>query len=186
MHYIKSNCRCSCSKSKKTGFSTWFHLWFGCRGMPHVLYCIVLYCCDGVRLWPCRNGPLTGPLSIPQVIYVCGYAAVVEWYWQGKTEGPGEKPASVPLWPPQIPHGLTWARTRASTVRSRRQRSICISTSVAARRYSRRGSKTMLLKTSGYPNCEDTRLTVTNILQINICHQPAFPSTQRQQQTTLC
>jgi hypothetical protein len=41
-------------------------------------------------------------------------------YWQGKTEELGEKPVPVPLYPPQIPHGLTQARTRASAVRSRR------------------------------------------------------------------
>jgi hypothetical protein len=38
----------------------------------------------------------------------------------GETEELGEKPVPVPLCPPQIPHGLTWARTRASAVRSRR------------------------------------------------------------------
>jgi hypothetical protein len=32
----------------------------------------------------------------------------------------GEKPVPVPLCPPQIPHGLTLARTRASAVRGRR------------------------------------------------------------------
>jgi hypothetical protein len=30
------------------------------------------------------------------------------------------KSTSVPLWPPQIPHGLTWARIRAAEVGSRR------------------------------------------------------------------
>jgi hypothetical protein len=30
------------------------------------------------------------------------------------------KPAPVPLLPPQIPHDLTWARTRAAAVESRR------------------------------------------------------------------
>ena len=34
--------------------------------------------------------------------------APVEWSWQGKIEVLGEKPVSVPLFPPQIPHGLTW------------------------------------------------------------------------------
>jgi hypothetical protein len=34
-------------------------------------------------------------------------------YWRGKTEELGEKPVPVPLCPPQIPHGLTRARTRA-------------------------------------------------------------------------
>jgi hypothetical protein len=40
----------------------------------------------------------------------------VEWKWQGKTEVLGKKPVPVPLCPPQIPHGLTWA----SAVRGRR------------------------------------------------------------------
>jgi hypothetical protein len=38
----------------------------------------------------------------------------------GKTEVLGEKPVPVPLFPPQIPHGLTRDRTRASAVRGRR------------------------------------------------------------------
>jgi hypothetical protein len=48
-------------------------------------------------------------------------------YWQGKTEELREKQVPVPLCPPQIPHGLTpqilhgltRARTRASAVRGR-------------------------------------------------------------------
>jgi len=32
--------------------------------------------------------------------------AVVEWYWQGKTEVLGPNPASVPLCSPKITHGL--------------------------------------------------------------------------------
>jgi hypothetical protein len=52
-------------------------------------------------------------LRIPQMIWV--WRATVEWYWQGKTKELGEKPVPVPLCPPQIPHGLTQARTRAST-----------------------------------------------------------------------
>jgi hypothetical protein len=57
-------------------------------------------------------------LRIPQMIWV--WSATVEWYWQGKTEELGEKPVPVPLCPPQIPHGLTRARSRASAVRGRR------------------------------------------------------------------
>jgi hypothetical protein len=38
-------------------------------------------------------------------------------YWQGKTEELEEKPVAVPLCSPQIPHGLTRARNRASTGR---------------------------------------------------------------------
>jgi hypothetical protein len=56
-------------------------------------------------------------LRVPQMIWV--WRATVEWYWQGKTEEPGEKPVPVPLCPPQMPHGLTQARTRASAVRGR-------------------------------------------------------------------
>jgi hypothetical protein len=46
--------------------------------------------------------------------------ARVKWNWQGKTEVLGEKPVPVPLCPPQIPHGLTRDRTRASAVGGRR------------------------------------------------------------------
>jgi hypothetical protein len=56
-------------------------------------------------------------LFIPQ-IWVC--RATVEWqdlYWQGKTEELGEKPFPMPLCPPQIPHALTRARTRAFEAR---------------------------------------------------------------------
>ena len=38
----------------------------------------------------------------------------------GKTEVLGGIPVTVPLYPPQIPHGLTRDRTRASAVRGRR------------------------------------------------------------------
>jgi hypothetical protein len=57
-------------------------------------------------------------LRIPQMIWVC--RPTVEWYWQGKAEELWEKPLPVPLCPPEIPHGLTRARTRASAVRGRR------------------------------------------------------------------
>jgi hypothetical protein len=55
--------------------------------------------------------------------YFCPFpcnGAPVEWNWQGKTEVLGEKPVPVPLCPPQIPHGLTRDRTRASAVGGRR------------------------------------------------------------------
>jgi hypothetical protein len=38
----------------------------------------------------------------------------------GETDVLGEKPALVPLSLPQIPHDLTWARTRAATLEIRR------------------------------------------------------------------
>jgi len=39
---------------------------------------------------------------------------------RGKTEELVDKPVPVPFCPPQIPHGLTRSRTRASAVRGRR------------------------------------------------------------------
>jgi hypothetical protein len=54
-------------------------------------------------------------LRISQMIWV--WRATVEWYIDGKTEELGEKSVPVPLCPPQIPHGLTRARTLASVVR---------------------------------------------------------------------
>jgi hypothetical protein len=38
----------------------------------------------------------------------------------GKTEVLGDKPVPLPLFPSQIPHEMTWDRTRASAVRGRR------------------------------------------------------------------
>jgi hypothetical protein len=59
--------------------------------------------------------PLTDVLFIrPSDIWV--WRATVNWNWKGKTEL-REKPVPVPLCPPQIPHELTRARTRASAVR---------------------------------------------------------------------
>jgi hypothetical protein len=46
--------------------------------------------------------------------------APVKWNWQGKTEVLGKKPVPVLLCPPQIAHGLTWHRTRASAQGSQR------------------------------------------------------------------
>jgi hypothetical protein len=41
-------------------------------------------------------------------------------HWHGKTEELGEKAGLMPLYTPQIPHGLTRWRTRASVLRRRR------------------------------------------------------------------
>jgi hypothetical protein len=43
------------------------------------------------------------------------------------------KPAPVPLCPPQIPHDLTWARTRAAADRSRRLTDWAVTRSVLCR-----------------------------------------------------
>jgi hypothetical protein len=62
--------------------------------------------------------PLTGLLHLTRMVDECGAVG-------GKRIGRGNrstrrKPAPVPLCPPQIPHDLTWARTRAAAVGSRR------------------------------------------------------------------
>jgi hypothetical protein len=65
-------------------------------------------------------GLLCNPMM--KMIIFCpfpSHGAPVEWNWQGKTEVLGEKPVPLPLCPPQIPHGLTRDRTRASAVGGR-------------------------------------------------------------------
>jgi len=47
------------------------------------------------------------------------YRALVEWYWQGKTDVLGENPVKVSLSPPRIPDGLAPDRTRFSMVKDR-------------------------------------------------------------------
>jgi hypothetical protein len=71
---------------------------------------------ETMSLWNwVSNEPFTHP---PDDIWVN-----MEQRWNDngrKTEGLREKPVPVSLCPPQIPPGLIWPRTRASTVRSRR------------------------------------------------------------------
>jgi hypothetical protein len=61
------------------------------------------------------NRPVVYP---PWDIWV--WRATVEWYWQGKTKELEERPVPMPLCPPQIPHGLTRTRNRASGLRGQR------------------------------------------------------------------
>jgi hypothetical protein len=76
----------------------------------------------GKIFWPCRGSNPDRPVVQSVIRHYTDWAnpAPVEWYWQGKTEELGEKPVPVPLCPPQIPHGLNRAQTRASAVRGRR------------------------------------------------------------------
>jgi hypothetical protein len=67
-------------------------------------------------------GLLCNPVMKMMIIF-CPFrsnGAPVEWNWQGKTEELWKKPVPVPLYPPQIPRGLTPDRTRASAVGGRR------------------------------------------------------------------
>jgi hypothetical protein len=65
--------------------------------------------------------PPTGLYFIPRWYRIHEWVrrAYVEC-WQGKKKELREEPVRVSLCPPQIPHGMTGARTRASGVRGRR------------------------------------------------------------------
>jgi hypothetical protein len=88
--------------------------------------------CERINI---RNGilfPDGGVGLVPKrgCLLTLSYYAFPRWYefgerrWNdiltGETRGTREKPAPVSLCPPQIPHGLTRARTRASPMKGRR------------------------------------------------------------------
>jgi hypothetical protein len=73
---------------------------------------------SGVRLCLWTAATIWPVVHPPDHIWV--WRATVEWFAQGKTKELGEKPVLVPLCPRQIPHGLTWVRIWASTVRGQR------------------------------------------------------------------
>jgi hypothetical protein len=62
---------------------------------------------------------LCDPMEMKLIMFL-----VMEHRWneidRGKRKYSGKKPVPVPLCPPQIPHGLTRDRTRASAVGGRR------------------------------------------------------------------
>jgi hypothetical protein len=70
----------------------WDCLWTAATNWP------IVYPLDDIGLWVWRD--------------------TVGWYWQGKSEELGNELVPTPLCPPQNPHGLTRAPTRASAVRS--------------------------------------------------------------------
>jgi hypothetical protein len=92
--------------------------------LPVVFYLVVngpaADATDALQPWGLLCNPV---MKMRMMIIFCPFpsnGAPMEWNWQGKTEELGEKPVPVPLCPPQIPHGLTRDRTRASAVRGRR------------------------------------------------------------------
>jgi hypothetical protein len=67
----------------------------------------------GVRLSPLGTWATTGLLCQPRMIDdECG--AVGGMRIGRENRSTRRKPAPTPLWPPQIPHDLTWDRTRAA------------------------------------------------------------------------
>jgi hypothetical protein len=73
---------------------------------------------DGPQPWGLLRNPVIKTISF--FFTFPSNVAPVEWNWQEKTDVLGEKPVPVPLCPPQMPHGLSRDRTRASAVRGRR------------------------------------------------------------------
>jgi hypothetical protein len=71
----------------------------------------------------CGSGPLLGPLSIIHPTVRTGMFLSGGMGLTGKNRRTGERPFSVPLRLPQVPHGLPWALSRASALRTRRQTS---------------------------------------------------------------
>jgi hypothetical protein len=64
--------------------------------------------CDNVLMcW------LVGPVAYLKISDM-GMGNLCNEGWQEKSKLPREKPDPVPLWPPQIPHGLPWNLTWAS------------------------------------------------------------------------
>jgi hypothetical protein len=79
------------------------------------------YCnlCEGdtISLWNwASNGSFVHPPDDIGIIWSSGGMILTT-----KNLRTRRKPVPVPLCPPQVPHGLTWARTRASAVRCRWQ-----------------------------------------------------------------
>jgi hypothetical protein len=81
--------------------------------------------CAGSKVKPltedrgCDSVMLGQSNRTPHGAVIDEYGAMVEWYLQGKPKY-SEKTCPVPLCPPQTPHGLTPARTRASAVKGQR------------------------------------------------------------------
>jgi hypothetical protein len=75
---------------------------------------------SGVRLSPLGIVATTGILYLPWVIDDgdCGAVGGMKIGYGNRSTR--TKPAPVPLCPPQIPHDLSWARTRAAAVGSQR------------------------------------------------------------------
>jgi hypothetical protein len=81
----------------------------------HTIWVMLLFMLMGwdyVSEIAATNRPIVHPSG-----HISVRRAMVEWYWQGKSDELGEMPVPATLCPPQIPDGLTWAQTLASTVR---------------------------------------------------------------------
>jgi hypothetical protein len=89
------------------GWPPWSKLTEGSHTTGHVIENGCLTTCQLLRLRGISN------------TWLNEQEALVERYWQGTTEAPGNKPVPVSLCSPKIPQGLAWNRTRSFTVKGR-------------------------------------------------------------------
>jgi hypothetical protein len=90
-------------------------------GMIRILvFSFFLVSLGGVRLSPLGTSATIGLLYQPRMIDDDDYGAVGGMRIGKGNRSTQRKPAPVPLCPPQIPHALTWDRTRAASVGSQR------------------------------------------------------------------
>jgi hypothetical protein len=87
---------------------------------PTKLTFLIIIIISGVRLSPLGTAATTGLLYQPQMIDDVDCEAIAGMKIRRGNESTRRKPAPVPFCPSQIPHDLTWARTRAAAVGSQR------------------------------------------------------------------
>jgi hypothetical protein len=127
-----SRCHSYCSPKKKESLLSFVFLSEvpiklpSCGMWRGVDWCLFVFFCEGPRS-RCY-GPTAALRLIVQPydegdyffpVFPCNGVRWNEIY-RGKPKYSGGKPVPVPLFSPQIPHGLTWDWTRASAVRCRR------------------------------------------------------------------
>jgi hypothetical protein len=83
---------------------------------PAVFFIVIIL--SGVRLSPLGTAATTGLSYHPQLIDAGDCGAIGGMKIGRRNRSTRRKPAPAPLCPPQIPHDLTWARTRAAAVGS--------------------------------------------------------------------
>jgi hypothetical protein len=85
----------------------------GSCNSPLTIYFFIIIL-SGVRLSPLGTAATTGLFYQPQMIHDGDCGAICGLKIDRGTRSTRRKPAPVPLCPPQIPHNLTQARTRAA------------------------------------------------------------------------
>jgi hypothetical protein len=90
------------------------------HGVNHIIIIIIIIIISGVRLIPLGTAATVGLLYQPQMIDDDDCGAIGGMKIDRGNRSTRRKSAPAPLCPPQIPHVLTRARSRAAAVGSRR------------------------------------------------------------------